>query len=364
MWLQKLSDYLLKHRWQAMVLTFLITYIPVLGMGSIVIAALATLCLGVVDGALFTLAASLPYLLIFLLGSPASIPSIMLVTVILTIAGNVLTWAFAVLLRRGWKWSALLQMAALFGVLVVSVLHLAFPDVADWWGSQLTAYYNQALKGMMTGNLNPLNVGSVAGSSLSTSSLSAGSLAANSLDTVSDNPVDLINTLKSFMTGLLMAYVLFASIVQTMLARWWQVSIVNHSRMGKELHYVHLTRLAGSLFILSLVFYYLENSVILDILPILCLLFGAAGLSLTHYICGVMEPAKGRFWLSTLYAALMFSLVVMAMLPLFTAVNIILPALPVKLAVLIFITSIFAFVSLGLFDIWFDLRKRVHKVKR
>ena len=29
------------------------------------------------------------------------------------------------------------QIAALVGVLVISVIHLAYPQVADWWGVQL-----------------------------------------------------------------------------------------------------------------------------------------------------------------------------------------------------------------------------------
>ena len=334
-----LTNYLLRHRWQALILTFLITYIPVLGMASILIAALVTLCVGVLEGALFTVAATLPYALIFLLGPPGTISMIMLVTVMLAMTGNVLTWVFAVLLRRGWKWSALLQAAALFGVLVISVVHLAYPNVADWWGTQLTAYYNQTIKSIAAAN-------------------------ATSFDSTGENPVEVINTVKSFMTGMIMVYVLFPSVVQAMVARWWQVSIVNHSRMSKELHYVHLTRMAGTLFLLSLIFYYLENSVVLDILPVLCLLFGAAGLSLVHYLCGLMEPSKGRFWLSTVYAALMYSLIVMAMRPLFATMNIMLPALLVMFAVLILITSIFAFVSLGLFDVWFDVRKKAHKFKR
>jgi len=89
------------------------------------------------------------------------------------------------------------------------------------------------------------------------------------------------------------------------------------------------------------------------------LLFSAAGLSLTHYMCGLMEPSIGRFWLSILYVALIYSLTMMAMLPLFSVLNIM---LPVVLAVLIFAASIFAFVSLGFFDVWFDIRKRIRKV--
>jgi len=174
-----------------------------------------------------------------------------------------------------------------------------------------------------------------------------------------ESQLETINVIKNYATGIITAFILVTAMVQVVVARWWQVVVVNHSRLGKELQYIHLTRLAGILFILSLGCYYLENRVVLDILPVLCLLFSAAGLSAIHYVCGTMEPRKGRFWLSILYVALTYSLIMMAMLPLFSTLGWV---LPVILAVLILSTCLFTFVMLGLFDVWFDVRKRVKKV--
>lgn len=331
--LKRFTNYLLQHRWQAIILTFLITYIPVIGMGSILIAGLVTLCVGVLEGALFTVAATLPYALVFLTGMQESVPIVIWMTVILTVLGNFLTWSFAVLLRRHYTWSMILQIAALLGVLIISVIHLAFPNVADWWGSQLQTFYNQSVA--VSGNMKPEQM------------------------VIGEAQSDTINVMKNFATGIITAFVLLTAVVQVMIARWWQVVAVNQARLGKELQYIHLSRLAGILFILGIVFYYLENSVVFDILPVLCLLFGAAGLSLVHYLCGLMEPSRGRFWISILYVALMYSLIMLAMLPLFSALS---WALPVTLAVLVLSTSIFAFVTLGLFDVWFDMRKRVRKI--
>lgn len=331
MW--SLTNYLLRHRWQALILTFLITYIPVLGMASILVAALFTLCAGVFEGALFTLVATVPYLLIFLVSNTQEAEAFTMMTwaaAILTVTSNILTYAFTVLLRRHWSWSAILQIAALLGVLVISVIHLVYPEVGEWWGKQLTLFYNQStdLSGVKP--------------------VSGEGLGANQLDT--------INTIQSFATGMVISFVLFTAIVQVMLARWWQVAIVNRGRLGKELYYVRLSRLAGVLFFASIIFCYLENRVALDILPVICLLFGAAGLSLVHYLCGLMDPSRGRFWLTMLYLALMYSLAMIAML---TVLNVM---LPVMLAVLILTISIFAFITLGFFDVWFDLRRRSQKV--
>lgn len=343
--LERLTKYLLEHRWQAVILTFLISCVPLIGMVGILIAAFMTLCVGIFEGAVFTLAATLPSVLLFIwiqayLGGTQEAVSVSnWATIILTVTGNILTWAFAVLLRRKCSWTTLLQLAALLGVLVISVIHLVYPNIADWWAQQLTSVDQMA--------------------SLYNQSPDMAAVAKEGQEPLTGSQLDVINTVKGFATGMVTAFALFAAVFQVVVARWWQVVAVNHGRMGRELQYVRLGHLAGILFIASIVFYYLENRVVLDILPVLFLLFSVAGLSLVHYICGLMEPSRGRFWLSVLYVALMYSLTMMAMLPVFTQLNVM---LPVVLAILILATSIFAFVSLGLFDVWFDVRKRFRKI--
>lgn len=334
MWFQRLTDYLLHHRWQAMVLTFLITYIPVLGMTSIIIAGLMTLCVGAFEGALFTIAASLPYAFVFAAKMPESPSIVIWATVILSVLGNVLTWVFAVMLRKHCNWSVILQVAALIGVLVISLLHLGYPNIADWWVDQLTAFYNQSAQ-------------------------LAGLAKAGQVEPLGEAQLETINTIKNYATGLMVGFVLLTSILQVMVARWWQLAMAKRSQIGKELQRIHLSHLAGGLFILSIIFYYLENSVVLDILPVLCLLFGAAGLSLVHYLCGLMGPVKGRFWLSVLYVAMMYSLIMMAMLPLFSALSM---TFPVVLGVLVLAVCVFMFVTMGLLDVWLDVRKRIQRV--
>ena len=131
---------------------------------------------------------------------------------------------------------------------------------------------------------------------------------------MTEGQLDTINTIRHFATGIVTAFVLFTAMIQVIIARWWQVAIVKRGRMGKELQYIRLSHLAGVLFLASIIFSYLENRVVLDILPVLCLLFGAAGLSLIHYLCGLMGGRRGRFWLTLLYVALIYSMAMMAML--------------------------------------------------
>lgn len=148
--LKRLTSYLLQHRWQTVLLTFLITFVPFIGTLSILIAALGTLVEGLIFGTLLTLAATLPYIISFYASSLQSgVPIVIWVAVSVAVLSNLVTYIFAVMLNKQANWSVILQIAALLGVLVVSVIHLIYPDVADWWAAQLQASLNHAqAKGM------------------------------------------------------------------------------------------------------------------------------------------------------------------------------------------------------------------------
>lgn len=313
MWLQRLTNYLLKSRWQTVGLVFLITFLPLVGIFGILVAALVTLRKGVLDGALVTLAATLPYLVSFFFPGQhlnSTLPIFLLAAVGVAVLSNTLTWAFAVMLRRGVDWSNILQVAALLGVLVISVVHMAFPDVATWWGSQLQQYYQQtqhALDNVMHTAVTP----------------------------PSEGQLETINVTKQFATGVMAAGILLNAILQAIVGRWWESSIFKPGMLRKELHNIRLSRLAGLLFVLSLVLSYMGNSVVLDMMPVVYLLFAGAGLSLVHYMFGMMAASTAKwFWLSLLYVILIFSL-------------------PMSLVMVS---------ALALLDIGFDLRKRFKKI--
>jgi uncharacterized protein YybS (DUF2232 family) len=311
MWLQRLTDYLLKNQWQTIGLVFLVTFLPLVGIGGILVAAFITLRRGVVAGAIMTVAATLPYLASFFISGhheDATVPLVLWAAVGVAVLSNLMTWVFAVMLRRQMSWSNILQVAALVGVLVISVVHLIYPDVASWWGSQLHAYYLQTSQAINT--------------------------VLNKAATPSDSQLETINITKQFATGVMVAGVLMNAILQLIVARWWEASIYSPGTLRKELHDIRLSRLAGALFMLSLVFSYLGNSVVLDIMPVLYLLFCAAGLSLIHYLFGLMASTTRWFWLSMLYIVLIFSL-------------------PVSLVMV----SLLALLDIGL-----DIRKRLKKI--
>lgn len=307
MWLQRLTNYLLAHRWQTIGLAFVLTFLPIIGILGVLVAALVTLRKGIFDGALLTLAVILPYFISFFI-SETSFVQMMWAGIGIAVLSNLITYAFAVMLYRKCSWSMILQVAALVGVLGISVIHLIFPNVAEWWGGQLQIFYTQAQA--VTGALKAQGVSQP------------------------DLPMEAINATKQYATGFIIAGILFNGILQLIIGAWWQAVVYNPGSLKKALHNIRLSRLASILFALSLLLAYLGNSVVLDIMPVLYVLFGAAGLSLLHYMFGLMTPSAGWFWLTVFYILLIFSLPV----------------------------SVIFVAMLALADAWIDLRLRFKKV--
>jgi hypothetical protein len=297
---------------------FVASFIPIIGIIGTLAAALVTLVKGIGEGAALMFAATLPYILsFFMVGNhDVALPLAAWAAVGVAVLSNALTWAFAAMMFRKASWSTVLQVAALLGVLVISVIHLAYPDVSDWWGVQLQTYYEQAQA--VTKQLKDATAGT-----------------AVTVPTLGDTQVEAIQVTRHYATGLMTAAILFNAVMQLIVARWWQAMVFQPGSLRRELHGIRLSKLAGGLFILSLVLSYFGNSVISDIMPVLYLLFASAGLSLIHYLFGLMRSPMVWFWLTFMYISIIF-------------------ALPISL----WIVGI-----LGLIDVWMDIRKKVGRVR-
>jgi hypothetical protein len=310
--LQRLTNYLLTHRFQTIALTFILSFIPVFWVIGTLITIVVTLRKGILEGAVLTLVSILAFALSLTLSyRNASLAEMAWMVSSVGVVSYVITWILAVMLRRQMTWSNILQVTSLFGVLVVSVLHLIYPDIANWWGEQLLASYQEIIKinaaaGAKEPVLSPAEINTVVGTS------------------------------KLYANGFIVAVVLLGAWSQLALARWWELFAFREGKLRYELHNIRLSQLAGVLFIISIIFSYLGNSVIFDIMPILYVLFGVAGLSLIHYFFGLMHSPTTFFWLGIFYLTL----------------------------VLMFLSSPSTLVllpMLALFDVWFDIRKRVKK---
>lgn len=325
MWLKRSTDFLLKHAIAAFVIVFTMTFAPGIGMLGILIAAFVTLQKGIVEGALLTVAASLPYAIGFFLADNLQPEALFVswIVVGIAISSNVLTWVFAGMLRKQANWSSMLQFAALLGILVISVIHLAYPSVADWWGVQLQSYYDH-VKPVLASSMNKV--------------AAVGSNAVVAETTINDIQVEAINIAKQYATGIMVVFVLLMAVIQLLAARLYQAVWYGVGSVRKELLTIRLSRLAGVLFSVGLVLSYLGNSVALDVMPVAYVLFGAAGLSLAHYMLrqATLGSPTGWLWIVVFYSSLILIL-----------------SIPVSLLVL----SILALVDIG-----FDLRKRLRKI--
>lgn len=307
MLLKKLADLIQRKRSYALLGTFLLGFIPILNVISIVTAAFVTLVISTMEGLWFSIAATLPIILSFLFTFKSAQVLVLALWAGLGVAviSNILTYVFAIMLKKQTSFSSILQIAALFGVLVVSVVHLIYPDIAVWWGVQLEAYAKEAQ--ILT---------------------QAGKTAAQKATL--ENQLEVINASKYFANGIMAALILADAMTQLILARWWQSIVFAPGRLKYELHHIRLSPLAGILFAFSLILSYMSNAVILDIMPILYFLFAAAGMSVIHYFFGALQSKSKWFWLVMLYTIVFLSVP----------------------------TSLVMLAMIALFDIWLDLRKR------
>lgn len=333
--LQRFTDYLLANRLRTVLLLVAISLMPSAGVSigvagkalsivytmcitigmmlGVLFAGFVTLRKGAFDGALMTAAVTVPTLLKFVIemqGQGAALPSFVywtLVSLALVWAvSNLLTWIFAILLYRQMTWSAILQVAALGGVLVVSVVHLAYPDVVDWWTVQFNHMANQVV-----------------------AALPDSTDAAQFMSVMKQRAIENAKDYNGTIIGIL----LLSALTTLAVARWWQAALYSPGMLRRELHHIRLSNLAGVLFLISQLLAAQGNSVVLDILPILYLLFACAGLSVIHYLFGFMVSPTRGFWLALLYVVIYYTM-------------------PISLMLI----SIVA-----LMDVWFDLRKRLKK---
>jgi hypothetical protein len=308
MLLRRFTDFILQNRLQAMAVAFLLSFVPLFGASlGVLIAALVTLRKGTIEGVLVLSASIVPFLLGYAMSSSVSEGPFLLVATETVIAINVLTWLLAIVLRRYANWSIVVEVAALIGAVLICSVHFISPDIQSWWAARLTAYFNK------------------------TASLLA-QFAPEGINTTPKNDsAEMIANIKRYMTGFVIASMIFNALLQLMLARWWQAVMFNPGALRKELQQIRLSYVMVASAMMVSILAYMGNAVGVDLLPILIVAFCAAGLSLIH--CILILRAAGWFWLLLVYLGVLF----------------------------VFPIGIVLVAVLGLFDSLLDLRKRLKK---
>lgn len=250
--LRRFTDFILQNRLQAMGVAFVCSYIPLLGSISILIAGLVTLRKGALEGLWVVLAATLPY--VFKYYATDTVPTDMVfIGLLLNITSNALVWLFAVILKRYNNWSMITECSILLGMVVVGWLHLMYPDIQTWWGTQLTKYMSKTT--LM----------------------------------VSEQQAAVINIIKYYATGLFVVSVLFNVMLQLILSRWWQAAMFNPGGLRTELRQIRLSHVLGIIMVVGFALTWFGNETITDMMPVFYAAFGAAGLSFMHYYVSTIK---------------------------------------------------------------------------
>lgn len=297
MFLRRFTDFVLQSRVQAMATAFVIAFMPIIGSIGILIAALVTLRKGIIEGALVTLAATLPYLISYFTWAPgADQAQTELMMLSMIVISNLLTWVLAIVLLRVSNWSFTLELAALIGILAITMIHLFYPDIQNWWGKQLTTYF--------------ANLANVVDKASSQSGVPV---------SVTDIQQQTIAAGKLYATGFVTVSVLFNALLQLVVARWWQAAMFNPGGLRKELYQIRLGHIAGLIFVVGIVAAYIGNDMALDMMPVLYTIFFVAGLSLFHSLAA--STKKGWMWLLLIYAGIIWlfplSIIVVSIIALF-----------------------------------------------
>jgi len=272
--LHRFTNFILQGRVFACSIAFILAYVPVIGSVSVLIAGLVTLRKGAFEGALVFLAATVPYVFNYYNNTTPIETDISLAAIafIIFTISNSFMWFFACLLRRYSSWSFVLDWAILLGVFIIGIIHFSYPDIKNWWSQQLTEYFSKTTAMMREIQPN-----------------------AEALPAVVQEQI--VNIIKVYATGLLFASMLFNALVQLLIARWWQAMIFNPGELRKELLNIRLSYMAGLLFFIIYPLAHWRNEIAMDAIPVVYLIFSAAGLSIIHCLLAKKMRIMGMFFL-------------------------------------------------------------------
>lgn len=343
--LRSFTDFILRSRLRAISIAFIITFIPLIGTISIILAGLMTLRKGAVEGFWVLIAATLPY---FILLPFQPLPLGLWMIGIIT-SSNILTWCFAALFKRFGNCSLILEIATLIGIILITTAHVIKPDLESFWEKQLNTYLTQPLihdeaQSSIPNFIQQFHASKSAllGQELeyktpNNTDTSNQTVPEQTKETTEPELISFINTAKTYATGALIASLLLTALLQLFIARWWQTVLSNPDIFRQELYHVRLSHMTGLVFLTTIILSYLKIALALDLLPVLYLIFCIAGLSLVHYTCSKFKHLSW-LWLFVFYSVLLCSWMVYHL------------PLGFQLVALV-----------ALLDVWLDWRERLDK---
>lgn len=178
-------------------------------------------------------------------------------------AGGFVLWLLASVLRSTESWVRVAQVGIALGVVLIALLHVFHPDIAQWWLTTLTREYHQQLLAFQhDGSVSQANELGKLFKAFQASGL-------------------LVYTAK-MSTGFSVNMALSSVVVNLMLARWWQALLFNPGGFRRELFAFQVPYSLMFSLMLCGVGLWMKVHFAWDIMPVLSLVFLFAGLLLLH----------------------------------------------------------------------------------
>ena len=273
--IRRFGQEVLRSRYHAWGYATVFCCLPFLSWVGTVIMGLVTLSKSAKEGVLLVGWISLP-LAVLAFFKPLSVMMVIIAT-----SGHFLVWCLSVVLRR-YTWQRVLQVATVFGLVTVVLLHGFYPDLTTWWAGQLKVEWKQ-------------------------------------LEQQTDLTIPAVNpsVVAPYMTGLQLLALIGSALLNLVLARGWQAILYNPGGLRRELHLFRLDKVTTIVSVLCLAASFgFELGGLKDTLPLLALPCFLAGLHLVH---SELLKANGLLIL-LFYAALLWFFMTLASVLMLVAV--------------------------------------------
>lgn len=274
---ERIGQFLLRNNLQAGLAALVlglpaVVGVPMVAWLGMIIIGFITLRRGSVSGFLVLIWSAIPALALCLLGRPDLFFEQIL-------AGALVLWIFAVILRHSESWSLVLECAAWLGIIAVLLAHVYFGDLYTFWANHLNAMLVQ-------------------------------------VNQTRSDPIVLTQKAVFYVThlatGFAAAGVMINALFNLIIARWWQASLFNPGGFKQEflnirIHYRLMVALVICVILLALKF-----NLLLDLLPAIGAAFFISGLSLMHFQFSRLK--RMWLWIIIFYVLLVFQFMVIASL--------------------------------------------------
>jgi len=254
----------MQNRRNAILLALIFAVIPLMGWVADIIMALITLRKGAKEGAIVLAWIMLPSVLLAFHGYP----QILLYN---ALAGSVITYCFALVLRHSASWTDVLQAAVILGVIEIVALHVVVPNLDADWSRELLKYFDMIRQQLM-------------------------------LQAANGDMQQWAGMIGKVITGFQITFLFIYNLTILGLARYVQARLYNPAGLRPELYNIRLGLILILIFFLVVLGSLLGSDIAIDCLFLALMPFLVAGISLVYCMAALMKISG--FWFIGFYGLL------------------------------------------------------------